>query len=96
MFTHLSERPSLQISCTLVIFHLGNSCEMALPFYGVVSIITRHESQQIKEYVAFFLLIGMNTMNGKIIIIRNCFAVEDMEDNWLSMLAQPAGSQSPH
>lgn len=34
-------------------------------------------------------------MNGEIIIIRNCFAVEDMEDNWLPMLAQPADSQSP-
>lgn len=56
VFTHLSERPSLQISCTLVIFHLDKSCEMTLPFYGVVSIITRYESQQIKEYVFFFSL----------------------------------------
>lgn len=54
VFTHLSERPSLQISCTLVIFHLDESCEMALSFYGVVPIITRHKIQQIKEYVFFF------------------------------------------
>lgn len=78
-----------------MIFHLGKSCQMALPYYGVVSIITRYERQQIKEYVAFFLLIGMKIMNGEIIIIRNCFAVEDMKDNWLPMFAQRAGSQSP-
>lgn len=50
---------------------------------------------RLKSMWFFFLLIGMKIVNGEIIIIRNCFAVEDMEDNWLPMLAQPADSQSP-
>lgn len=55
---------------------------MALPYYGVVSIITYNmKVNRLKSMWLFSLLIRMKIMNGEIIIIRNCFAVEDMEDN---------------